>query len=69
MTESEILSNLEFVIDRLLELKEWDSSKKLTQIKNYIVEQSSEDSICAEVLPTKIFPLQRQIHSFLMAAG
>lgn len=42
MTESEILSDLEFVVDRLLELKEWDCSKKLERIKNFIVEQSVE---------------------------
>jgi hypothetical protein len=42
MTESEILSDLEFVVDRLLELREWDCSKKIECIKNYIVEQSVE---------------------------
>ena len=72
MTESEILNNLEFVIDRLLDLKEWDSSKKIQQIRNYIVEKSSkEESVIPyeEVLPNQDLPLQRQIHSFLMAAG
>jgi len=72
MTESEILNNLEFVIDRLLDLKEWDSSKKIQQIRNYIVEKSSkEESVITyeEVLPNQDRPLQRQIHSFLMAAG
>jgi hypothetical protein len=43
MTESEILNNLEFVTDRLLELKEWDCSKKIERIKNFIVEQSVEN--------------------------
>lgn len=72
MTESEILNNLEFVIGRLLDLKEWDSSKKIQQIRNYIVEKSSkEESVIPyeEVLPNQDIPLQRQIHSFLMAAG
>ena len=72
MTESEILNNLEFVIGRLLDLKEWDSSKKIQQIRNYIVEKSSkEESVIPyeEVLPNQDLPLQRQIHSFLMAAG
>ncbi len=72
MTESEILNNLEFVIGRLLDLKEWDSSKKIQQIRNYIVEKSSkEESVITyeEVLPNQDLPLQRQIHSFLMAAG
>ncbi len=41
MTESEILNNLEFVTDRLLELKEWDCSKKIEQIKIFIVAESS----------------------------
>jgi hypothetical protein len=44
MTESEILSDLEFVVDRLLELREWDCSKKLERIKNFIVEQSEEQA-------------------------
>ena len=42
MTESEIVCDLELVVDRLLELCEWDCSKKLERIKNFIVEQSIE---------------------------
>ncbi len=40
MTESEIVCDLELVVDRLLELCEWDCSKKLERIKNYILEES-----------------------------
>lgn len=36
MTDEDIINDLESVIDRLLELKEWDSSKKLSRIKNFI---------------------------------
>jgi hypothetical protein len=69
MTESEILKNLECVTDRLLELKEWDCSKKIQQIKNFIVQQS----LCDE--RQELFEEQEadsyncQMHTFLMGAG
>jgi hypothetical protein len=36
------LNNLEFVLDRVLDLKEWDSSKKIEQIKKFIVETGAK---------------------------
>jgi ribosomal protein L1 len=69
MTESEILDNLEFVTDRLLELKEWDSSKKIQQIKNYIVQQSLAEEQSISFQEEEADSYNCQMHTFLMAAG
>jgi len=56
MTESEIVYDLELVVDRLLELCEWDCSKKLERIKNYILEESSQPE---PAVPLKGFSTSR----------
>ncbi len=50
MTESESIKDLEFVLDRLLELKEWESSKKIERVKNFIMGLDFELGVEAETI-------------------